>query len=74
MDFKVDKKFHIVITESEAKALAGDLFNYVNGYRGASSKESREFLNWLGSRNEETPSGITNGTAPADEATTDASW
>jgi hypothetical protein len=57
MDFKVRKEYTVVLDEQEAAALAGDLFNIKMGYRGGSSGAGRELLNWLGSRNEETPSG-----------------
>jgi hypothetical protein len=57
MDFSVKKEYTIVLNEQQAKDLAGDLYNYIMGYRGGSSGASRELLAWLGSRNEAKPSG-----------------
>jgi len=57
MKFEVDRKFTITLTDEEANSIAGDLFNYINGYRGGSGSASRELLAWLGSRNERVPSG-----------------
>jgi hypothetical protein len=73
MKFDVDKKYTIVLTEQEAKDIASNLFNYIHGYRGGSNGASRELLNWLGSRNEDTPSGD-DKTVPRNDKPDPANW
>ena len=52
-------KYHtITLTDDEAGSIAGVLHSISIGFKPGITPAAKELLNWLGSRNEDEPSGI----------------
>lgn len=60
MDLKTEdiRVFTLTLNETEARKIAGDLFDKKNGYNKFSlSDASQELVHWLSTRNEDVPRG-----------------